>query len=905
MDVQLLSAKLILPRQHTNAVERPRLLRLLDESQSYPMTLISAPAGSGKTTALSTWTRLHPGQIAWLTLDEGDNDPTRFWNYVLAALQTRHPELGEESRPLLRLHEPEAFLTALLNEIAALPETGAGNSAVTLVLDDYHVMNEPSVHSSIAFLVDNLPPQIHFAIASRADPPLPIARWRVQGRVAEIRTSDLRFTPDEAALFFNQSMGLNLSPADIAALDDHTEGWAAGLQLAALSLKRQGDLKALVTVSAHGRHYVSEYLTEEVLSHQPPEILSFLLRTSILDRLCGPICDVLTERMDSQTILQQLEKANLFTVRLDETGQWYRYHYLFAEALRLRLQKAHPEQVTELHIKASSWWEAYGDIDQAIRHAAEARDADRSARLVEQHFDEVLQRGEGATFRRWLSTIPKDVMGKRPRLSLAQAMAAFNADHLEQAEALLHQAERALHSNPPELLQISADKPAGVLSNVPASIALLRASLAGFRGDTAEMRRLAGSARLHLSEGDQEAGYSVRWNLGLADWMDGRLGDAERTFADIAAEGEAGNHLHLTLSARSILGQIQSAQGRLHAALHTYEDGLDFAVRAGVAQAPSVAYAHLGLAQVCYEWNQLELAQQHAMESITLGKQLTATQPLAMSFACTAWIRQALGDQAGAHQAIEQAYQLAPSHSIVALLNPVPAERARLLLIQGKVDEAISWVDGQRFDEPTEPKYLQERWYLMLVRVLLVRHAHDRALHLLDRILALAELQGRNETLIKAYILQALALDMRGDEAQVERAIETALVLAESEGYFRIFIDEGARILELLSGVPGEHKSYAAKLLDASDRHENPATEQGTVGREILHLLPRELIEPLTTREVEVLTLLAQGSSNREIADRLFLSAGTVKVHLKHIFAKLGVNSRTQAIARAREQNLL
>jgi len=641
MGVPLLATKLHPPRAHRNLIPRSRLIERLDDGLKYPLTLISAPAGSGKTSALNAWISHRERCIAWLSLDEGDNDPTRFWTYVIAALQLLRPDLGNHAHALLQAQgqqpQPIEFvLTVLLNEIAAFPDhpstdsTSSGQASLragfALVLDDYHVIDTPAIHAAITFLLDHLPAQMHLIIASRVDPPLPLARLRAGNLLTELRLEDLRFTSEEAALFLNHVMGLQLAVDDIAALETYTEGWIVGLQLAALCLqgRDEGAKRRFVSAFTGSHRYILDYLVEEVLQRQPERTQAFLLQTSILIRLSGPLCDAVTGRADGQAMLEQLERANLFLIPLDEERGWYRYHQLFAKVLRLRLQQAAPDRLSELQRKAATWCAVHRLIDDAVHHALAAGDAAWTARLIEQHVEEILRRGEGETLRRWVAMVPQEVVRARPRLLLAQAIAAFNAGHLETAEPLLDDAERALTS-PSEPYEPSIDRQASMLANLPVAIALLRATLTGLRGDAERTTELVRWAQTQLAKDEQVPRISGRWNLALADWMCGRLAEAERAFTAIVAEGRTAGEPHLTLSAGSVLGRVQRAQGRLGAALHTYQDGLEFAARIGTSAIPSAAMAHVGIAEVFYQRNQLEQALGHATAGIPLGRQLIST----------------------------------------------------------------------------------------------------------------------------------------------------------------------------------------------------------------------------------------------------------------------------------------
>jgi LuxR family transcriptional regulator, maltose regulon positive regulatory protein len=512
-----------------------------------------------------------------------------------------------------------------------------------LILDDYHVIESRPVHDSLALLLERLPPPAHAVLASRSDPPLPLARLRARGQLAELRAADLRFTPEEVTAVLREIWGLDLPEEGVAALEARTEGWVSGLQLAALALRGAADPARLVQEFAGSHRYVLDYLTEEVLERQPDKVKAFLLETSVLERLTGPLCDAVTGRLDGQRMLEDLERANLFVVPLDEERRWYRYHHLFADLLRARLHPADPDRVPGLHRRAADWAEEHGLIEDAARHALAAGDDVWAARLVERSVDEVLRRGEGATLRRWLSMLPRQLVSSHPRLCLVQAIAASNAGRLLAAEPLLQDAERALAAAPSEPHEFPAGREGSVLANVPAAIILLRASLAVYRGDAERATKLAQQAQAHLGEDERGPRFACRWNLALADWMRGRLTEAERAFADIVAEGRAAGATHLALSAGAVLGQVQRAQGRLGAALHTYRQGLELASEAGRPVVLSAGMAHAGIAQVLYERNQLDDALAHVTNAIALSRQLTSTQPLAAALATLAWIRQAWG----------------------------------------------------------------------------------------------------------------------------------------------------------------------------------------------------------------------------------------------------------------------
>jgi LuxR family maltose regulon positive regulatory protein len=905
----LLTTKLypLVTRDRSRLVSRQRLVERLNDAlrSERPLLLISAPAGCGKTTLLGEWVQQSQRRVAWLSLDEGDNDPARFWSYVIASLQTAQDKLGANAQAILEAAGEqalplEALLTALLNELAAEPE------GVTLVLEDYHVITTAAIHDGLTFLLDHLPPQIQIIIASRADPPMPLARLRAGNRMTEIRADDLRFTPGEVAAFLNDGMGLHLSPDDVAALEARTEGWIVGLQLAGLSLQGRDETAQHRFVSAFtgSQRYILDYLAEEVLLRQPEAIQAFLLETCILGRLSAALCEAVTGRADSQAMLEELERNNLFVISLDDERHWYRYHHLFAEVLRARLQQKEPERPPELHRRAAAWCEANQLIDAARRHALAAGDAAWAARLVEQHVEELLRRGEGETLRRWLAAVPEEVARARPRLSLARAIAASNAGHLAEAEALLVDAERAQLAWPDEPYEPSIGWELSMLANVPASIALLRATTAGLRGDAERTTELVQLAQTHLGAAERGPRLSVRWNLALADWLRGQLTEAEQAFTDILAVGRGAAEPHLVLSASAMLSRIRQAQGRLGAAQSACQEALELAERAGPAALLSASIAQVGLAAVLYERNQLDEARRLLTTAIPLARQLASTMTLATALTTQAWIEQASGEAGREGETMEEAYQVMPSLDIVSLQNPVPAERARLMLAQGDVAAAARWVAARGLAEGDPVSFAREREYLVLARLLLAEGRPELALGLLARLGAAAAAQARTGSVIEVRVLEALGLKAAGQPAQALDALVLALALARPEGYARVFLDGGAPLADLLRQVAGEQRPYAEQLLAEWDR-----ARSGLNGAS--HSLPpaqaprAALVEPLTERELQVLRLLVAGLSNSEIAQKLYLSAGTVKVHLKHIYGKLDVNRRTQAVARAGELNLL
>jgi LuxR family transcriptional regulator, maltose regulon positive regulatory protein len=900
----LLMTKLHVPRPQPGFVPRPRLVEALGEGLGRGRVLVCAPAGFGKTALLADWADGSGRPVAWLGLDAGDSDPARFWRYAVAALDRARPGLAGRVGPLPS-HSPQGLVTALINELAAGPDP----DEMLLVLDDYHLVDSGPVHESVAFLLENLPPGLRVVVSGRADPPLPLARLRARGQLAELRAADLRFTPEEAASLLGEAAGPGLPAAAAEALVARTEGWAAGLQLAGLSLRGHADPAGFAAAFSGSHRFVLDYLADEVLDGQPGQVRAFLLETSVLERLSGELCDAVTGRAGGQAMLADIERAGLFLVPLDEVRGWWRYHHLFADLLRARLQAEQPGRVQALHRAAAAWCEGHDLADDAVRHALAAGDAAWAARLVERHVETLLGRSEGVTLRRWLSALPAESVHDRPRLCLAQAYGAAMGFQVEALEALLDDAERAFAVSGDEPYEPSLGSPQGdsVLANVPAGIAFLRASLARLRGDAALAAGYNQRALAQLGEDDWLMRSFVRWNQAVADWLDGRLGPAERGLAEVLAERRAAGEFFgdfLVMRVCYDLGEVQRAQGNLDAALATCRPALE---QAGESSQPAITGpAHVGLAQVLYERDELTAALDHATRGVTLCRQLTFTQSLATGLAAVARIRHALGDAAGAVEAMSEAGQAGLSPQVITLLNPVPSQRARRLLAQGDVHAAAQWAAAAGLSADDEPDYPQEPAYLVLARVLLAQNDPGPALTLLQRLLGAAASQGRTGSIIEIQALRALGLTACGDHVSALGALTEALILACGPGYVRVFADEGAPMRNLLAELParpGQHaagidRGYLAALMRACARAEaTPPRGEAAA--------PPGLAEPLTGRELEVLRLLAAGKSNQRIAYDLVVALDTVKKHVTHVLGKLGAANRTEAVARARQLGLI
>jgi len=916
MPTPLLATKLYVPPPRSKAVIRRRLIERLNEglSSGRKLTLISASAGFGKTTLVSEWIAGCERPVAWLSLDEGDNDITRFLTYLITALQTIAANIGKEVLGALQSPQPppiESILTALINEITNVPDnpsTGSGQGFI-LVLDDYHIIDSKPVDNALTFLLEHLPSQMHLVIATREDPHLPLSRLRVRGQLTELRAADLRFTPSEAAEFLNQVMGLNLSAEDIASLENRTEGWIASLQLAALSMQGHQDATSFIKSFSGSHHFVLDYLVEEVLGQQSESIQTFLLRTSILDRLCAPLCDAVlgTPSASGQETLEYLEHANLFIVPLDNERRWYRYHHLFADVLRMHLMAEQPDQGSALHRRASEWYEHNGSTDNAICHALAAEDFERAATLIEVAEPEIRRSRQGATVRElgWLKALPDELVHFRPVLSVAYAFALFGSGELGGVEPRLRDAERWLDTTADTAGMVVVDEEE--FRRLPGMIALLRAAQALARGD---MPETAKNARRVLDLAPEDAHLMLGGaasQLGLVAWTSGDLDTARRMTADGMANVRRAGYISSAIGGAIVLADIQIAQGRLHEAMTTYERALQWATEPGAPVLRGAADMYVGMSALHREHNDLKTATQHLLTSQALGELAGMPQNPYRWCAAMASIREAQGDLDGALGLLNQAERLYDGN-FSPNVRPVATRKTRAWVAQGRLGEALGWVCEQGLSVENELSYLHEFDHITLARVLLARYQSDRAdgsisgvVGLLERLLKAAEEGGRKGSGIEILVLQALAYHAQGDLPAALLPLKRALALAEPEGYIRMFLDEGSSMMELLHEASAREimPDYTDKLLAAFEAEKQKSEDKP----DLSPIQP--LIDPLSQRELKILQLIAQGLSNREIGERLFLALDTIKGHNRKIFDKLQVQSRTEAIARARELGLL
>jgi LuxR family maltose regulon positive regulatory protein len=929
MSAPLLMTKLYIPPVRPELVSRPRLIERLDRGLrlGHRLTLISAPAGFGKTTLLSEWISSRQGgretkrqeehlvpsppcpqvSFAWLSLDAGDNDPARFLAYVIAALQTIEEDIGRVALDALQSPQPpplESVLTGVINEIAAIAQSDRQVRPYVLVLDDYHVIKARSIHDALAFLLDHLPLHMHLVVTTRSDPPIPIARLRGCGQLTDLRLADLRFTPGEVTEFLNRVMGLDLSADDVATLASRTEGWAAGLQMAAIAMRSPGLPQAAVSTQEKranvadfiqaftgSNRYILDYLLEEILQRQSENIQTFLLQTSVLDRLTGPLCDAVVGQVGnlpyrSQEILEHLERHNLFVVPLDDERQWYRYHHLFAALLRKRLQQTQPDTVPRLHRRAAEWYEHHGLVAAAIEHALPTEDFERAARLIEQATEATVMRSEIATLRGWVEALPDDVVRARPILCVYHAVALLLSSHpLDVVEARLRDA-------------MEADATGSVSGEVTA----FRALIVAYQGDLSQSAELSHRA-LELLPKERLFFRGVAAGcLGFASLLSGDVVVARRALNEAARIGQQAGNLVITALALCNLGELSGViQGRLGEARAFYDQMLELAADGQGRPRPAAGAALMGLGELLREWNDLEAATRHLTEGIELTRQLVEAEAI-HGYVGLARVRQAQGNAQGAREAIQIAEQLAIKFDATEIDDLfVAGHKARLCVAQGDIEAALRWVEEHRLDEEVRLDKLplhRTFEYITLAHVRIAQGRPDEALKVLRSLLPATEAAGWMGFVIEIRILESLALQAQGNVAHAITALEHALSLAEPEGHVQIFISWGPPMARLLyeAAARGVAPEYTGKLLAAF-----PVAEPAAKSRKP----PAELIEPLSTRELEVLQLIAAGASNPEIAQKLVIAVNTVKKHVNSIFGKLAVTSRTQAVARARGLGLI
>jgi LuxR family maltose regulon positive regulatory protein len=914
MSLPLIETKLFLPSPRPGLVPRPRLRERLDRGLGAKLMLVSAPAGFGKTTLLVDWlasaapSRDGAGlRGAWLGLDPGDNDPARFWRYVVAAVSTAMPGVGDETLALLQDAQPppgDVVLTTLVNEI------GAADADTVLVLDDYHVIDSAAVHEGMAFLLAHLPARLHLVLATRSDPPLSLSRMRARGDLVEVRAADLRFTTDETSSYLNETMGLEIETHDVRTLEGRTEGWIAALQLAALSMTGREDVSGFIDGFAGDDRYVVDYLVEEVLQRLPAAAQDFLLRTSVLDRMNGALCNALTGQDTGRSTLAAMERDNLFVVALDDRRHWYRYHHLFADVLRGRLLDEHPGLATELHTLAAAWYEEVGDDAEAIRHSLLGEDFMRAAELVETVLPVFRRDRREATLRGWLEALPPGVLEARPVLGNALAGARMSTGEFDGVDELLDATQ--------DWLEAGADRPATTTRGedvddeeyrrLPADLAVHRAGLALVRGDVEQTVLHARRALDHVGEDGDHLTRGAAFALGgLAAWSSGDLKTAHASYAACLVEFEAIDHVSDVLGCSITLGDIEVVQGHLRAATRTYQSALELADRHPTPVLRGRADMHVGLAARHREANDLSAARRELTRARELGPHSGLPQDAYRWRLVMAGIHEAEGDLEVAFRLLDEAERVyftdfSPS------VRPVDAVRARTWARCGSVDAAVAWVAGSDLSVDDPPIYLREFEHLTLAKVLVADHARrgdgrglSGVLVFLDRLLNAATEGRRGGSVIEIQVTRALALHEMGEQGEALRALGEALEGAEQEGYVRTFVDEGAPMAALLVAAQKRAPSaYVGRLraaLAPAPLPEQTPARIGTRGE-----IP---VDALSSRERDVLRLLDTELNGPEIARELVVSLNTVRTHTKNLYMKLGVTSRRAAVRRAKELDLL
>jgi len=909
----ILATKLYIPPPPPKVVLRPRLIERLDETASVrgtpSVTLISAPAGFGKTTLVSEWVAHSGRTTAWLSLDEGDSDPTRFLSYLIEALRTVLPKLGEEARKLLQESQPppiEAVLTSLLNEITAFPDP------FLFVLDDFHTIDSRAVDEALNFLVEHLPPQLHLVITTREDPALPIPRLRARRQLTELRAADLRFTPVEAAEFLDQVMGLNLSTEDLAALEDRTEGWIAGLQLAALSIQGHQDVHGFIQAFAGDHRYIVDYLIEEVLQRLPESIRNFLLQTSILDQLNGPLCDAVIGQSGGKARLETLQRGNFFLIPLDDTRHWYRYHHLFADVLRMYLIAEQPDLVPLLHRRASQWFEQNGAAADAIHHALAGGDFERAAGLIELAGPAMHRSRQEAMLLSWLKALPEELFRARPVLSISYVGAIMSNGSVEGVETRLRNAERWLEmianepERPTDMIVVNEDE----FHRLPGAIAMYRAGLALARGDVPETLTYARRVFDLVPEEDHLGRGGAAGLMGLAFWTDGDLEAAHWTFAEGMAQLQMAGNISDAVGGVLALADIRITQGRLGHAMRIYEGALQLAREKGTPALRGTADMYVGMSELEREQNDLQAAAQLLLRSQEQGEHTGFPQHPYRWRIAMARLREAQGDLDGALELLDEAEPLYVS-DFFPNVRPVAALKTRVWVAQGMLDKALDWARQRGLSAKDELSYLREFEHITLARILLAQfksggsdNSIRQAIGLLEGLLKAAEEGGRTGSVIEILVLQALIHQMQNDIPAALTPLERALTLAEPEGYVRMFLDEGLPMRQLLLEIAerGIMPDYTAKLVSAFEaEQQNETSESHPPVQSKLSPTSQLLIEPLTERELEVLRLFKTELSGPEIARELVIGLSTVRTHTKSIYRKLNVNNRRAAVKRAEE----
>ncbi|MBI1280095.1 MAG: LuxR family transcriptional regulator [Anaerolineaceae bacterium] len=872
MSTTILATKLYKLMLRPGSVLRPRLIERLNAGLSGKLTLMSAPAGFGKTTLVSEWISNSDHASACLTLDENDSDPFRFLTYLIAALETIAPKMGAGIRHKMGSPQPppiDSVLTPLLNAIASISDD------FVLILDDYHLLDSTEIDSALSFLIDNQPPQMHLVIATREDPRLPLARLRAHGQLTEIRAADLRFTADEASEFLNSTMGLNLSSGDVAALERRTEGWIAGLQLAAISMQGQQDNRRFIESFSGNHHFVLDYLMEEVLNRQPSHIQNFLLKTSILERFCGPLCAAILRQDDEDALatIEHIRQANLFLIPLDNERRWYRYHYLFADLLRQRLLRdstGHStDDVNELHTQASIWYETYGLEIEAFQHAIAINDIERAKHLIESEGTPLYLRGIVKPIFHWLESLSHHILDTHPSLWVVYASTLMLTGQHTSVEQKLIEAENALQNT--QLDDTTQD--------IVGRIASMRATLAVIQNDVEAMIFHSNDALERLHPENLPIRIASYWTRGYAYQLQGSYRMARNSYYDVLQLSESGENSFYVIAATISLGQLQELDNQLHQASESYQSAITLS---GKPSHPIASQAFLGLAPINYQWNYLELAQDYGKKCHELLQQMDNTDTTASYKVFLGYLHLSRRDFTSASDTLDEAEAFVRQNNFMFRLSDIVEAQIRVLIYRDNLTTALQLAEGHNLS-------------ISQARIYLAQKNASRALQILDPFIQKAKEAGLQNELLKGLVLQAVVYSVLNQEDNALEVLDESLALATRGGVIRIFVDEGLPMAQLLqiAHSRGLRQDYVTQLIS---NFSMPNGEPSSASQIIKPA--SQWIDPLSQREIEVLQLIASGLTNQDIANRLYISLHTAKVHARNIFSKLAVKNRTQAVAK-------